>query len=61
MKCAKYPDVKTSYAYLRCSTHPHTIYFFEIISEIGSIGLIMFLLIIFELLRTKKKIFIQTI
>lgn len=53
-ECKKYPDVKTSYAYLRCSTHPHNL-FFEIISEIGSIGLIMFLLIIFELLRTKKK------
>lgn len=42
IECKKFPDIDSSFAKSRCSTHPHNI-FMELISETGLIGLILFL------------------
>ena len=52
-ECEKYPDIKSSYASSRCSTHPHNL-FLEILSEVGIVGLIFFILIFYEFMRIKK-------
>ena len=39
-----------------CTTHPHQ-YFFEIISEIGIVGLLIYLLLILKLFKTSNKVF----
>ena len=52
-ECEKYPDIKSSYASSRCSTHPHNL-FFEILSEVGIVGLIFFILLFYEFMKIKK-------
>ena len=52
-ECEKYPDIKSSYANSRCSTHPHNL-FLEILSEVGIVGLILFILIFYEFIKIKK-------
>ncbi len=48
-KKTKY-EYDTKYATIRCNTHPHNIYL-QILSEFGLIGIILFILIIFKLLK----------
>jgi O-antigen ligase len=52
-ECIKYPDIKSSYAYLRCSTHPHNT-LLEMLAEIGIVGTILFFLIFYQMLRINK-------
>ena len=46
-ECSKYPDIESKSADSRCSTHPHN-YVLEILSEIGLIGLVLFILMIYK-------------
>lgn len=60
-ECNKYPDINSSYAYARCSTHPHNS-LFELLSEVGVLGLMIFLLILYELFKlTKQKSYFNNI
>ena len=46
-ECVKYPDIDSESVNLRCSTHPHN-YVLEILSEIGLLGLAIFIMMIFK-------------
>ena len=60
-ECIKYPNINSSYADLRCSTHPHNT-LFELLSEVGILGLIIFSLILYELFKlTKQKLYLNNI
>ena len=60
-ECKKYPDINSTYAYLRCSTHPHNS-IFELLSEVGIIGLMLFIFILYELFKlTKQKLYFNNI
>jgi O-antigen ligase len=52
IECAnkKYDDLKSKLRVIRCATHPHNTYF-ELLSEIGLIGFLLFLMLIFALFR----------
>lgn len=52
-ECEKYPGIQSSYAHIRCSTHPHNL-LLEILTEVGIVGLIFFLLILYEFFKVKK-------
>jgi O-antigen ligase len=45
----KYNNINSSYAFQRCNSHPHNLYL-EILSEVGMIGVIIFLITIFSLI-----------
>ena len=49
--CKQYDDIVSLRKDSRCSTHPHNI-FLEILSETGTIGLILILLFFFSFLKT---------
>ena len=52
VKCSdnKYKQIKSKLRSVRCATHPHNTYM-EILSETGLIGLCLFILIIFFLIK----------
>ena len=50
-----YNDNSSKLKVIRCATHPHNTYF-EILSEIGLIGLILFLLLFYALIKKILKI-----
>ena len=52
-ECEKYPTIQSSYAHLRCSTHPHNL-LLEILIEVGIVGLLFFILILYEFFKIKK-------
>jgi O-antigen ligase len=52
-ECDKYPAIQSSYAHVRCSTHPHNL-LLEILIEVGIVGLLFFTLILYEFFKTKR-------
>jgi O-antigen ligase len=50
VECKKHEDIDSSYANFSCSTHPHNI-LFEIISEVGLVGLTILVSILFFLIK----------
>ena len=55
LECSKeeYSKIKSAKSDIRCSTHPHNIYF-EIISETGSLGVLFFLLLFIFFIKDTK-------
>ena len=52
-ECDKYPAIQSSYAHVRCSTHPHNL-LLEILTEVGIVGFLFFTLILYEFFKIKK-------
>lgn len=52
-ECLKYPQIQSSYAHIRCSTHPHNL-LLEILIEIGIVGLFLFICILYKFFTLKK-------
>jgi O-antigen ligase len=52
-ECLKYPEIQSSYAHLRCSTHPHNL-LIEMLIEIGIVGLLLFIFILYKFFTLKR-------
>jgi O-antigen ligase len=52
-ECEKYTGIQSSYAHVRCSTHPHNL-LLEILIEVGIVGFFFFTLILYQFLKTKR-------
>ena len=52
-ECLKYPEIQSSYAHLRCSTHPHNL-LLEILIEIGIVGLLLFIFMLYKFFTLKR-------
>ena len=52
-ECLKYPQIQSSYAHVRCSTHPHNL-LLEILIEIGIVGLLLFIFMLYKFFTLKR-------
>ena len=52
-ECLKYPQIQSSYANARCSTHPHNL-LLEILIEIGIVGLLLFIFMLYKFFTLKR-------
>jgi O-antigen ligase len=52
-ECLKYPQIQSSYANTRCSTHPHNL-LLEILIEIGIVGLLLFIFMLYKFFTLKR-------
>ena len=52
VECAKdeYAKINSDLRELRCSTHPHNIYF-QLLSEVGAVGISLFIIFVFYILK----------